>query len=270
MFKIGEFSKISNTTVQTLRYYEKIALLAPAYTHPESGYRFYESKQLPTLNTIKVLQQIGLPLDAIKQILEKDNLDTLDYYYQLREHEIQEELGRIQREKQLLELLKKQQREGINMTNYNVQLKTIPARKVMSIRKTLATYDQEGLLWEELYAELQKQHVKMSNPPFGMSIYHDPEYKETNADVEIQSQIVGEYQDTDTVTFYDAPEIQIASVTFQGSFDQMAQVTAALGQWIEANGYHIAGPMINITHVSPAQDPNPENWVNEAAFVVAN
>lgn len=268
MFKIGEFSKLSNTTIQALRYYEKIALLAPAYTDPESGYRFYQSRQLSILNSIKVLQQVGLSLEAIKEILAKDDLTTLDFYFQQRETEIQLELESIQQKKQLLTLLKNQ-KEGINMKNYNVQLKTIPARKVISLRKVIPTYQEEGKLWQDLYAEFQKQKVQMSNPPLGITFFHDPDYKENNPEVEIQSQIVGDYQDAGEVKFFEAPEIQIASVTFQGSFDQMPQVTTALGEWIEANGYRIAGPMLNISHVSPAQDPNPENWVTEAGFVVA-
>ncbi|WP_265456106.1 MerR family transcriptional regulator [Enterococcus sp. HY326] len=268
MFKIGEFSKLSNTTIQALRYYEKVELLQPYFIDPESGYRFYKAKQLPIVNSIKVLQKVGLPLEAIKNVLDEDNLDSLNFHYQQLEADLQSELEKLQHQKKLLQILKNQ-KEGINMTNYNVQLKTLPERKVMSIHKTIPTYQAEGTLWELLHNEQQKQQVQLSTPPLEITIFHDTDYQEKNPNVEIQSQITGDYKDNEDVKFFNAPAMNLASVTFHGSFDQMSEVTAALAEWIELNDYHIAGPMINISHVSPSQDPIVDNWVTETAFVVA-
>ena len=36
---IGELAKLRNINVQSLRYYEKLGILVPAYINPESGYR---------------------------------------------------------------------------------------------------------------------------------------------------------------------------------------------------------------------------------------
>ena len=88
--------------------------------------------------------------------------------------------------------------------------------------------------------------------------------------MEIQSSVVGEYLDTEAITFKTAPKITVASTTFQGSFEQMPLIMEALGRWIEVNHLEIAGPMINIYHVTAAQDPNPDNWLTEACLVVKN
>ena len=45
MLKIGEFSKLSLTTVKALRFYEKAGILIPASIDPWNGYRFYETAQ---------------------------------------------------------------------------------------------------------------------------------------------------------------------------------------------------------------------------------
>lgn len=268
MFKIGEFSKVSNITVRTLRHYEKVGLLLPSKVDQQSGYRYYKAEQLGVLNQIKLLQQVGLSLESIKEILQSQDLNVLNHYYELREQEIRQELEALNTKKQLVEELKKQLKEGMNMEKYNVVKKQLAARNVMSIRKVIPTFKDEGQLWNELYAEFQKQQVKFSNPSSAISIYHDKEYQEVDVDVEVQSEVVGSYQDTAEVKFFEAPAVEIASVTFHGSFDQMPLVSQALATWIDANGYQISGPMMNISHVSPAEDPNPDNWVNEAAFVV--
>ncbi len=53
MLRIGEFSKLSLTTVKALRFYEKEGLLVPASTDPQTGYRYYETAQLETAARIK-------------------------------------------------------------------------------------------------------------------------------------------------------------------------------------------------------------------------
>ena len=52
MFKIGEFSKFSQVTVKTLRYYDQIGLLKPAEIDRFTGYRYYSASQLPRLHRI--------------------------------------------------------------------------------------------------------------------------------------------------------------------------------------------------------------------------
>jgi len=69
MFRIGEFSKMSKTTVKTLRYYDEIGLLKPGETDRYTGYRFYSTEQLVRLHRIQALRQVGLSIDEIKLIL---------------------------------------------------------------------------------------------------------------------------------------------------------------------------------------------------------
>ena len=52
MLKIGLFSKLSRVSIRMLRYYDEIGLLHPAYTDPESEYRYYREDQLPQIGWI--------------------------------------------------------------------------------------------------------------------------------------------------------------------------------------------------------------------------
>ena len=49
MFKIGEFSKLTQVSIRMLRYYDEAGLLKPASTDPWTGYRMYSADQIPTL-----------------------------------------------------------------------------------------------------------------------------------------------------------------------------------------------------------------------------
>src|SRR5262249_49752517 len=69
MFRIGEFSKIAQVSGRLLRYYDQIGLLKPVRVDPETGYRYYSVSQLPELNRILALKELGLTLDQIARLL---------------------------------------------------------------------------------------------------------------------------------------------------------------------------------------------------------
>ena len=58
----------------TLRHYEQTGLLTPEYTDPDTGYRYYGTRQFELLNTIRNLRVLDFPLGRIKAFL--DNRDT--------------------------------------------------------------------------------------------------------------------------------------------------------------------------------------------------
>lgn len=155
------------------------------------------------------------------------------------------------------------------MNQYNVVVKEIPERNVLSVRGILADYTLEGELWQKLQQSVKETEAKMKQPPLNMTLFHDVEYVEKDADVEVQTSVIGEYPNTETAEFIKAPAFTMASVVFSGSFDQMLKITQTIANWLEVNEYKIVGPMINIGHVSPGEDPNPDNWVTESGFVVA-
>ena len=77
MYKIGDFSKMSKTTIKTLRYYEKEGLLIPAYVDPNTSYRYYESSQLTDLTKLISLRQAGLSINDIKEILNGKDVKVI-------------------------------------------------------------------------------------------------------------------------------------------------------------------------------------------------
>jgi DNA-binding transcriptional MerR regulator len=71
MLKIGEFSKLSRVSVKALRHYDEIGLLRPVQVDPSTGYRFYGHEQLPRLDRILALRDLGFSLEQIGQMLEE-------------------------------------------------------------------------------------------------------------------------------------------------------------------------------------------------------
>ena len=71
-FSIGEMSKLHNISIQTLRYYDKIGLLKPAYINEKNNYRYYTIDQFIVVDMIKHCKLMGLSLDEIKDLIGTD------------------------------------------------------------------------------------------------------------------------------------------------------------------------------------------------------
>jgi len=68
MYKIGELAKACGINNDTLRFYEKNALLCPS-TRSESGYRLYTEKDKETLQFILRAKGVGFTLAEISELL---------------------------------------------------------------------------------------------------------------------------------------------------------------------------------------------------------
>jgi len=69
VYSIGEFSRLSQIPVKTLRYYDDLRLLRPACVNRSTGYRYYEAAQLEQLNRILVFKDLGFSLREIRGLL---------------------------------------------------------------------------------------------------------------------------------------------------------------------------------------------------------
>ena len=119
MYRIGDFSKASKTTIKTLRYYEKEGLLIPKFVDPYTGYRYYETSQLYDLSKIISLRKLGLSISDIKEIKSGEDLEII---LQKRRKNILLEIEKSNNELNLINNLL----NGGNMEK-RVIIKTIPS-----------------------------------------------------------------------------------------------------------------------------------------------
>ena len=103
MYRIGEFSHLCETTIKTLRHYDKINLLKPTKVDEFTGYRYYEENQIETLNKIKQLQYAGFTLNEIKDLLNKNNQEKLNKQIELIKEENSKKIMILQKMKNNME-----------------------------------------------------------------------------------------------------------------------------------------------------------------------
>ena len=67
LYKIGEFSKLTDVPVKTLRYYDEINLFKPREIELFSGYRYYSEEQQEDLKLSLTIKEVGFSLEEIKK-----------------------------------------------------------------------------------------------------------------------------------------------------------------------------------------------------------
>ncbi len=76
---IGELSKVSGFSKDTIRYYEKIGLIElPRYARRDNNYKDYPATILQTLNAIRNLKGLGFTLEEIREIIVREQINALD------------------------------------------------------------------------------------------------------------------------------------------------------------------------------------------------
>lgn len=125
MFRIGEFSKLTQVSIRMLRYYDEMELLKPAEVDKWTGHRLYSVEQIPRLNKILYLRDSGLNVSEIALALTMDDKPLLTQLDKKRieiENAIQAEREKLRK----IELAKSEIQGGKGELHYNISVKSIP------------------------------------------------------------------------------------------------------------------------------------------------
>ncbi|MCR4690442.1 MAG: MerR family transcriptional regulator [Lachnospiraceae bacterium] len=69
---IGKVAKLKNVSIKSLRYYDRIGVLKPAYINESTNYRYYTEDQLYLLDAIGLCIELGIPLSRFESYREAD------------------------------------------------------------------------------------------------------------------------------------------------------------------------------------------------------
>ena len=98
-FSIGEAAELVHTTSETLRHYDRIGLVHPSRKDAWTNYRYYTNQDIVRLHTVRALQQMGLPLREIKEVLEYDDLQKIVDYFAEAEKKADAKIAQLEQSK---------------------------------------------------------------------------------------------------------------------------------------------------------------------------
>lgn len=246
MFKIGDFSKLTKVSVKTLHHYDELGLFKPVHVDDMTGYRYYSFEQLPRLNRILALKDLGFSLETIAELLREGLAsDTLETLLKLKQGELEEQLTETQeRLERVSTRLKHLQQEG-TMPAHEVILKTVDPIAIASAREIIAPEKmREGCLalLDKVFQILEQQKINYTGTT--LALYHDNSEKGIDTEMAVLLEQTLPPTTHNGVRLQTLPQVQMASVVYKGTFnafDTVGKIHIDIGNWIEANGYQITG-----------------------------
>ena len=247
MFLTGEFSQISRVSKRLLHYYDEIGLLKPAKIDPQTGYRYYSASQLPRLNRILALRDLGLTLDHIAVMMQADVSDEeIHGMLLMKRAELEQTLEEDMHRLRGIEARIQQNRLADDALD--VVVKSIPAQLFLSIRTILPSPKEMLQLVQHVQSILPFMVDQRVLGPFAGIVYTDG-FTLKNNDVEFGYLLKKPVEDPIVISeeyvlhMRELPAVQIMATAVQtGGPDLVFVALGRIGQWIEANGYRIAGP----------------------------
>lgn len=244
MFKIRDFSRFTRVSVKMLRHYDELGLLKPVSIDPVNNYRYYSSDQLPRLNRIIALKDLGFKLEQISMLLDENlSPDEIRGMFRMRQVEIEQNLQLEQTRLMQVEARLRYLEQDANHLNYDVVLRDIAPQTVASIRQKVENdSDQVYQMFEEIEAYIHRYQARAARSP--LTIHYDEEYNESTADIEVAVPIVKPIPTSQRIKVREVVGIPLAAcVVYTGEYERFDEVLNALMIWIETNGYRSAGPL---------------------------
>ena len=272
MFRIGELASIYKISGKTLRYYDELGLLKPQYVDETTGYRYYTSSQIPVLNEIFLLKEMGLSLKEIAYLMQREEDEdntVLKGLLELKQMEFDRQIQELNQKKQTIELLKKKLdgRDRIEISNFKVGLKKIEKMTVASLNARISAYSTQESLWSELLDFLNSSRIKTGTERY--TIYYDSVFKGDDIQVEIQKRVLAPFQGNERICCKETEELpQIAYLLHAGDHESVMNSYEAILTWIEENQFDIAGNIREEFHMDDFMTSNPDEFVTEIQIPV--
>lgn len=252
--KIGEFSVLGRVSVRMLRHYEKLELLVPAETDAFTSYRYYKLDQLPRLNRIIALKELGFSLEQVGDVLKGDpSAEEMRSLLKERRGLLAAEIEQSsQRLEQVDVRLAQIEREGVPPEESEVVLKSLPGVEVASVRGIVPSIESTSDYCDDHFGRIAAWLGEHGIPADGltMNLYHMDEYRETDLDMESVMVIdasfaagLPEPTEGEVGVRHLAEVPQAAGLVLRSGFTGIEGGVMTLLGWIAASGFELAGPL---------------------------
>lgn len=239
-FKIGEISRLYHIGVDSLRYYEKIGVIAPR--RAESGYRLYSVHDIWRLNVIRELRELNFSMEEIKDYL---NCHTVDSTL----HLLEQEQEKIRLKMQMLLELQDNVRQRMQTIRraqerplHEITAKYYPPRRCFSISEGYTNEDEMDVLIKRLLNIDQDRFYVIGSNQIGTVISLE-EAKKTGA-LLYQSVFIMDERGKDSLAGG-----MYLSVSYRGRYDQSADWIRALLRYARKHQLQPAGDLLEILWV---------------------
>ncbi|MDL2289049.1 MerR family transcriptional regulator [Oscillospiraceae bacterium OttesenSCG-928-F05] len=267
LLRISQFARLAGMDRQRLIFYDRIGLLSPDRTDPQTGYRYYAYPQIDTANVIWALRETGMSLGDIKAYLDSRSPEALVGAFSERRHDIDRQILRLTRIRRMIDARIQLTEEARTVAIGEVQLISTPAKPLFLGHEIPPITDSEEE-WEYLPAfyDLCDAYELPTGLPVGTLVraeqIHARQWRQPSRYYyhllpDVPSPLCGE-----------RPEGLYAVGCDLADYGAYEPLYTRLFQFIDAQHLTIAGGAYEDYLLDEIATPNPENYLVRIAIQV--
>ena len=264
---VGEFSRMTHLSVKTLRHYHQVGLLEPAEVNPDTGYRYYTTGQIPTVQVIRRLRDLEMPVADVKAVLTAPDTGARNELIATHLTRLESQLAQTRTAVDSLRNLLGQPGEQAPIT-----LRTVGPAPAVGIRETVDRADVlawwQGALGE-LHATVRAQHLDVTGPSGGLfaSELFQQDRGEATMFIPVSGS-TGPVRAIGRVFPLTVPAAELAVITHGGPPADLDLSYGQLGAYVTTHAISVDGPLREYYLADGHDTPDQARWRTELGWPI--
>ncbi|PVZ08452.1 MerR family transcriptional regulator [Actinomycetospora cinnamomea] len=257
---IGEFARVTQLSVRTLRRYHEAGLLAPEHVDPHTGYRYYATAQVGTAQAIRRFRALGMPVAEVAQLVATGDDDARHALLAAHLRRLEVQLETTREAVAALHRLLDPTRERVHVTR-----RAAPARTVAAVVAEVDGPQAEtwyGEAMAELDDALAAHGAVPDGPPGGL--YDDALFTGGRGCAVVYVPTAAP-PTRGRVRPFELPARALAVAVHPGPHHDVDVTYGALGTWLVGQGLAVDGPVQETYLVGPRDTDDVAVWRTELA-----
>jgi DNA-binding transcriptional MerR regulator len=234
VFRIGEFAALTRVSQRMLRHYDEIGLLRPDSVDSRTGYRGYSAAQLPRLNRIIALKELGFGLEEVARLLDANiSVDEMRLLLERRreelEHRVRSDQDRLTQIANRLRAIERDERFPLG----DVVVRPVAAALMATLRTVVPSLGKPvEHLFDESEAYVARHHARSAASP--VLLFHETPCSE-GFDVEVAIPLEHRIPSTTRISVRQIRGCDtMACVVYTGGYHQTEHAVRTLREWASA------------------------------------
>ena len=254
-------------SVSSLRHYESLGLLSPEYINPDSGYRYYSTRQFEVLNTLRYLRALDMPLPEIADFLQNRDVETIEQKLRQQKAVVEQKLAELSRIERKIDHRLSQLQDAKSARLDEIELIQTPACRIVWMEDAL--YLKSFLDMEPSIRRLEQSQreavVFLGKVGVGISKEHLEAGQFSRYDCAF---LLLDREDRFDGETHKLPEALCARIRFRGSHPQSGAAYEKLLAFLRAHHFTISGFSREVTLIDNGLTNAPGKFVTEISIPV--
>ncbi len=267
LLSIGEISKIVKITTKTLRHYDKINLIKPAFIDPVTNYRYYKKEQLFWILMIRKMKNREFSLSEIKNMFKTGDIEKILKIYEDKRNTINNEIKKLQESKNSIDKRIEMIKDSI-LINKNEILDEIKIQKIkdryVAFYREIMPFNIESISYQmnKIQNLIEEYNLQERTPSF--CIFHD-DFDQLNIN-SVDFEFCYNLSKKPKINYpfiKKIPAGSYLSFMHKGSFEESISSFKKIKNWCKENNYFIDGPLMRFYFMSYFYSKSTKNVLAE-------